>query len=151
MGSNYSSANSAPYQYAFPPRKKRKMRSSESNHFDKNYLIEGTQFWAEKQYRKDSYFFQTSKRQSRENFAEIYGKAPTEYGSPSVSCWAFSGSSPASSCSVLKESVALPSPPRPPSSAPWPSPVQQNAAKNGAQRGSRPPAGIRAKYLPTLG
>ncbi|KAL3102254.1 hypothetical protein niasHS_003663 [Heterodera schachtii] len=145
MGTNYSSSNSAPFDYGMTSRKKRKNRTYESNHFDKNYLIEGTEFWAENEYRKDSYLFERRKGSDRANFAEIYGKTPAEYGSPRVSCRAFS----CSPCASSKESaVAIPSHSLPPSSAPWSSPIQPNGAKSA--HGSRP-VGVRSKYLPTFG
>ncbi|CAK5053382.1 unnamed protein product [Meloidogyne enterolobii] len=55
MGASCS-GHSSPYHYGFPARNRRTVISeSDSNHFNKNYLIEGTEFWSEKRYREKNY------------------------------------------------------------------------------------------------
>uniref|UniRef100_A0A915NY57 Uncharacterized protein n=1 Tax=Meloidogyne floridensis TaxID=298350 RepID=A0A915NY57_9BILA len=70
MGASCS-GHSSPYHYGFPARNRRTVISeSDSNHFNKNYLIEGTEFWSEKRYREKNYL---------RNADNIYQKEQCDY------------------------------------------------------------------------
>ncbi|KAL7080217.1 hypothetical protein ACQ4LE_000768 [Meloidogyne hapla] len=97
MGASCS-GHSTTYHYGFPARNRRTViYESDSNHFNKNYLIEGTEFWSEKRYREKNYL-RNSKRGKYNNQNKsdnIYQKEQSDY------YWTSSISPPNNSNNIL--------------------------------------------------